>query len=119
MTRRLLELDRVTLKARKRRLETGVFPEGNFLFKKDAKVSLPVLGNVKRTRALNLLFRWCGAFRIVPILLCRNVYPLSGWVCNFRIKGTKQSGERSCFPSHLPQGFCAEGSGEVGNSADP
>lgn len=42
----------VTLRAREGRLETGVCPEGTSLFKKDAKVSLPMLGNVKRMRAL-------------------------------------------------------------------
>lgn len=58
-------------------------------------------------RALTFSADIAVPFRIVPILLCRKVYPLSGGVYNLR--GTEAVRGKEAVPSHLFQGFCAEG----------
>lgn len=68
-----------------------------------------MLGNVKRMRALT--FSSDGAVLLgLSQSFCAGMFiPCLVGCVILGTKWTKRSGERSRIPSHLPQGFCAEG----------
>lgn len=102
----------MTLRGRNGQLETWACPEGTsfFFLRKIPRVPFLLQGNVKRMRALTFSFNIVVSFRIVPILLCQKVHPLSGWMCNLRMtKGTEQWKKRSPVPFRLLQHCSGEG----------